>query len=68
MDDIIMKEPNETNEKEENDFTFAEKIEDMVIYSYENIKISLKDILELIKDVKEECTKSKSKTSKILLR
>ena len=58
MDDIIMKEPNETNEKEENDFTFAEKIEDMVIYSYENIKISLKDILELIKDVKEECTKS----------
>ena len=25
-----MKEPNETNEKEENDFTFAEKIEDIM--------------------------------------
>ena len=51
-----MIEPNETNEKEENNFSFAEKIEHMVIYSDENIKISLKDILDLIKDVKEKCT------------
>jgi len=58
-----MLEPNETTEKEENNFSFAEKIEHMVIYSEENIKISLKDILELIKDVKEKCTISINNTN-----
>ena len=48
----------ESNKNGETDFTFAKKIEDMVIYSSKNIKISLKDILDLIKEVKEECTKS----------
>ena len=55
MEDTIMREPNETNAKEENNFSLAEKIEDMMIYFDENIKISLKDILELIKNVKEQC-------------
>ena len=58
MEDTIMREPNETNAKEENNFSLAEKIEDMMIYFDENIKISLKDILELIKNVKEQCIKS----------
>lgn len=45
----------ESNDIEENNFTFEKKIEDMIIYSYENIKISLKNILDIIKDVNEEC-------------
>jgi len=55
MEDIIMGEPNDI---EDNNFTLAKKIEDMEIYSFENIKISLKNILDIIKDVKEECTLS----------
>ena len=48
----------EPNDIEDNNFTLAKKIEDMVIYSFENIKISLKNILDIIKDVKEKCTLS----------
>lgn len=44
----------EPNDIEENNFTLAKKIEDMLIYSYENIKISLKNILDITKDVNEE--------------
>ena len=48
----------EPNEIEENNFTFTNKIEDMIIYCYGNKKITLKNILDIIKDVNEECTLS----------